>query len=89
VRGVNHSPASAKVKNEWSYISTPPLRFVECTGTYFRVSAERYFQVDGAAANETSILLNIQPVFHGEDLSKVCKGAELVNFRISRYEPDC
>ena len=27
-------------------------------------------------------------VFRGEDLSKVCKGAELVNFRISRYEPD-
>ena len=63
VRETNHSPASTKVKNEWSYISTPPLRFVECTGACFRRSTERYFQVDGVAANETGILLNIQQYF--------------------------
>jgi hypothetical protein len=63
VRGTNHSPASAKVKNEWSCISTPPLHFVECTGTYSRLSNERYFQVDGVAANETGILLNIRSYF--------------------------
>jgi len=62
LREANHSPASAKVKNEWSCISTPLLRFVECTGTYFRLRTERYFQVDGLAANETGILLNIQPI---------------------------
>jgi hypothetical protein len=62
VHEANQSTASAKVKNEWSYISTP-LRLVECTGTYFRPSTERYFQVDGVAANETGMLLNIQPYF--------------------------
>jgi len=63
VREANHSQTSAKVKNEWSSISTPPLRFLECTGTYFRLSTERYFQVDGVAANETGMLLNTQPYF--------------------------
>jgi hypothetical protein len=52
VREAYHSPASAKVKNEWSYISTPPLRFVKCTGTYSHL-----------AAYETGVLLNIQPYF--------------------------
>ena len=63
MRETNHSLRTAKVKNEWSCISTPPLRFVECTGTYFRLCTEPNFQVDGVAGNETGILLNIQPYF--------------------------
>lgn len=56
VREANHPPASANVKNEWSCISTS-LRGMH------RDIFERYFQVDGLAANETVILLNIQPYF--------------------------
>ena len=41
VREANHSPPSAKVKNEWSYISTPPLRFIDCTRIHFSLNVEK------------------------------------------------
>jgi hypothetical protein len=32
-READHTPSSTKVKNEWSYTSTPPYAFIPCTGT--------------------------------------------------------
>jgi hypothetical protein len=43
---VNHPPASAKVKNEWSYTSTFPYTFVAWTGAPLSPRRVQFYQTN-------------------------------------------
>lgn len=70
----NHSlPSSAKVKNAWSYISTPPCVFMACcssTGTTLPLSAVSTHRYVNMAATHSCRNLNDHSVMCSPDLAR-------------------